>query len=318
MIYGWCLLRIIHFIVSLRLANPNKSILIAKYDYSDAYRRISHSARAVVQTVCIVGTLAFVYLRLAFGGAPNPPTWCNFSEIVTDLANEISQCADWDPATLHSPDQPVTPTVIRMDKDLPFAPGRPMAVSIPTRTTSRVDGFIDDLINVFLDTEDNCRRQPHTVPLAMFVTSRPHAGNKTEPIPRRAILSLVKLEAEGSPAEEQIVLGWHINTRKLQIALPNDKYMAWVTSIKTIIKEKGCLQEEMETLIGQLNHAAYILPMTRHFLSRLRALKNSKSHRRSKLRPDHEQIADLQLWVHFLGSGTPRSLHEPHRHETTK
>ena len=38
---------------------------------------------------------------------------------------------------------------------------------------SRVDGFIDDLINVFADTPENCRMQPHVVPLAMHVTSRP-------------------------------------------------------------------------------------------------------------------------------------------------
>jgi hypothetical protein len=35
MIYGWCLSRIIHFIVALRLAFPLLPILIVKYDYSD-------------------------------------------------------------------------------------------------------------------------------------------------------------------------------------------------------------------------------------------------------------------------------------------
>jgi hypothetical protein len=42
-IFGWCLLRIIHLIVSLRLHYPHSRILISKYDYSDAYRRMAHS-----------------------------------------------------------------------------------------------------------------------------------------------------------------------------------------------------------------------------------------------------------------------------------
>jgi hypothetical protein len=90
MICGWCLPRIIHFIVALRLAWPGKSILIAKYNCSNAYGRIAHSAKAVAQTITTLGALAFVCWRLTFGGSPNPPTWCSFSKIVTDLANEIA------------------------------------------------------------------------------------------------------------------------------------------------------------------------------------------------------------------------------------
>jgi hypothetical protein len=37
MIYGWCLLHIIHFIVALHLAHLDKRIFLAKYDFSDAY-----------------------------------------------------------------------------------------------------------------------------------------------------------------------------------------------------------------------------------------------------------------------------------------
>jgi hypothetical protein len=132
MIYGWCLPRIVHFIVALRLAWPGKSILIARYDCSDACRRIAHSAKAVAQTITTLGALAFVCWRLTFGGSPNPPTWCCFSEIVTDLANEISMCAEWDPATLKSPDQTVTPDPIRLGPEIPFAIALPMAVTIPS------------------------------------------------------------------------------------------------------------------------------------------------------------------------------------------
>jgi hypothetical protein len=227
MIYGWCLPRIIHFVVALRWRHPHTFILVAKYyDYSDAYRRIAHSASAATQTIAIQDPLAYLSLPLTFGGSPNPPTWCMFSEIVTDLANEISLCQDWDPATLNSPAQPMVTAPVRMDITIPIAGARRVAVTVATegRGECRVDGFIHDLINAFLDTPNNCSRQPHVVPLAMHVTSRPHAGDEHEPLPRRAILSQPKLIAEGSPAECQTVLGWNLDTRRLILSLPKDKY----------------------------------------------------------------------------------------------
>ena len=74
MIYGWCLLRVIHFIVAFHLAYPLLRIFIMEYDCSDAYRRVAHSPLAVAQSIIIfAGVLAYIALRLTFGGYPNPP-----------------------------------------------------------------------------------------------------------------------------------------------------------------------------------------------------------------------------------------------------
>jgi hypothetical protein len=107
----------------------------------------------------------------------------------------------------------------------------PMAVEIPTTVTAPTDSFIDDLIRVFLDTPTNREREPHTVPLAIHVTSRPHMLGKAEPLKRKGLLSAPKLEAEGTPAEEQTILGWNLNTPLLMIILPQDKYEAWSTDV---------------------------------------------------------------------------------------
>jgi hypothetical protein len=304
MIYGWCLPRIVHYIVSLRIHNPGLRILISKYDYSDAYRRIAHSARAATQTVSVNGDTAFVSLRLTFGGSPNPPTWCMFSELVTDLANEISQCRDWDPEELRSPAQPSTPKPVRLPSEIPIAAGREMAVIVPPPLRGgKVDGFIDDLINVFADTPENCARQPHVVPLAMHVTSRPHAGDAEEPVPRRPILSQPKLAAEGRPEEVQTVLGWTLDTRQLKMSLPKDKYDAWVGDIRVITRAGGCTHAELETLVGRLSHTAYILPNARHFLSRIRAglsRRTSGGSNRRNLKLDAYALDDMALWEEFL------------------
>ncbi|KAI2490832.1 hypothetical protein MHU86_23742 [Fragilaria crotonensis] len=138
MVYGWCLPRIIHFIVALRSQNPMLLILISKYDYSDAYRRIAHSSCAAAQTIAVNGDTAFLSLRLTFGGSPNPPTWCMFSELVTDLANEIGQCDEWDPVETRSPAQPTTPEPSRLPAEVPITQARKMAVHIPPRPNPEV------------------------------------------------------------------------------------------------------------------------------------------------------------------------------------
>ena len=72
LIYGFCLLRIIHFIVVLRLQFPDTPILISKYDFSDAYLRISHCATSAVQTIIALGAKVYIVLVLSFGRSANP------------------------------------------------------------------------------------------------------------------------------------------------------------------------------------------------------------------------------------------------------
>jgi hypothetical protein len=67
MIYGWCLLRILHFVVALRAAHPTKKIFISKYDFADPYKRVAHSAKAMVRTIIVLRTVAFIALRMTFG-----------------------------------------------------------------------------------------------------------------------------------------------------------------------------------------------------------------------------------------------------------
>ena len=134
--------------------------------------------------------------------------------------------------------------------------------------------------------------QPHVAPLAIHVTSRPHAGDEEEPITRRPLLSIAKLTAEGSPAEVQIVLGWRLDTRRLILALPDDKFKAWTEDIVNYGTKGYCRFEELNELVGRLNHAAYIMVVTRHFLSRLRQSLTPRKHNHAIVRLTGEVLAD--------------------------
>jgi hypothetical protein len=199
MIYGWCLSRLIHFIITLRLAYPNQRILIAKYEYSDAYRCMVHAGSAAAQSTPVFDKVAYIVLCLTFGGSPNPPTWCLFSEMVTNLANEIAICNKCDLATLRSPAQPITsvPKLDNADGSI-FAKAHATAVAVPVTSTIKTDGFIDNLTLVFLDAPKNREGAPHCVPLAIHTTSCPQAGS-SEPVLQRSILGDAKLLAESTP-----------------------------------------------------------------------------------------------------------------------
>jgi hypothetical protein len=175
----------------------------------------------------------------------------------------------------------------------------PMAVEIPTTVTVRTDSFIDDLIRVFLDTPLNREREPHAVPLAIHFTSRPHLG-VDEPIQRREIVSAPKLEAEGSPAELQIVLGWLLNSRLLMILLPTDKFEAWSADLRAIVAASKGTYGELESTLGRLNHVAYVIPLARHFLNKLRLRLHHRRHQNQQITLTAEEVADLALWELFL------------------
>ena len=298
MFYGHCFARILHYISALRLQHPSTPILIAKYDYSDAYRRMAHSPKAAAQSIIVFESVAYISLRLTFGGAANPPGFCSFSEMVADLANEIRLCNEWD-GTLRSPSQPNTPAPQYEPVDSPFEHSRPCAVVVPTTVTGRTECFIDDLVNVFLATPTNLATEPHVVPLAIHVSSRPHADS-AEPVPRRQVIGPEKLAAEGTPAESQIVLGWSINTRTMTVSLPFDKFTAWTAELDSHLQSKKCSMKSLESTIGKLNHAALVIPLSRHFLNRLRIKIDRSNSARHILQLSRAELADLALWKSFL------------------
>ena len=108
------------------------------------------------------------------------------------------------------------------------------------------------------------------------------------------------MEAEGGLEEEKAILGWHFNTRLLIISLPENKYIAWSQQILNILEARRVKAEELEILIGRLNHAVQIIPLVRHFLSRLR-FALSKAKNKWVFIPISKRLEhDLELWLKFL------------------
>ena len=305
MVYGWCLLRLINYIAALRVRHPGLRIFISKFDYSDAYKRISQSPQSSAASVICFGEVAYICWRMVFGGSPNPAGFSGFSEMLTDLANEIAM-------SNYSPDDYVSPTVRAShlavrdteEESAVFEAAIMPAFEVPTRSNSIRDCFIDDIIDCHLDTPGEIRhRSGHIVQMAVHVMSRPHAGENHEPVPRKPLLGPDKLEAEGRSSERQIVLGWEIRTRDLKVALPYDKHLAWREDLVAMINATRVTRKELESMIGRLNHASFLIPLSRHFLNEIRrkceGAQGGQAARQTVRLNEHE-IADLKLWLEFL------------------
>jgi hypothetical protein len=114
--YGNALRRFVHAIVLYRRRFPTTPLLIAKFDLKSAYRRTHFSGTSALQSIATsnglarqhpptsveADDLAYVSLRLTFGGATNPSEFSLLSEMIADLSNILLQHKDWNPRQLHS------------------------------------------------------------------------------------------------------------------------------------------------------------------------------------------------------------------------
>jgi hypothetical protein len=76
--------------------------------------------------VTVVRNLAYVSLRLPFGGRPCPSPWSKFSETITDLSNAIANDESWNPEKLCSPLQHSIPKTVAEPDNIPFEQALPM------------------------------------------------------------------------------------------------------------------------------------------------------------------------------------------------
>ena len=87
--------------------------------------------------------------------------------------------------------------------------------------------------------------------------------------------AIEKALAEGTPAEIQIVLGWLIDTHRLLISLPPEKFNRWIAELNAVLdtaQRNGRLRHcDLEPLLGRLQHTANILIEGNHFLNRIQS-----------------------------------------------
>jgi hypothetical protein len=299
--YGRCLMRLLCWIVAARRKFPNKPIVLQKIDVKSAYRRCHLNAATAIRTITQLtdDELCIIMLRLTFGGAPCPFEWNIISESIRDLANAILHDDNWDPTTLFAPCQHLVPSMTLMDDDIPFAEGAEQIVDIPIDPRGTGDIYIDDFIEttIVIEGTDNVIRCERATLLAIDVSARPK--HISEPIPREDFEARNKLSAEAGLEERKTVLGWLIDTRRLLLSLPNNKFVAWTEIISSVLTRGTTTAKEMESIIGRLGHIGMAVPFVHHFLSRLRDLQKRAKSRRT-ININEECHNDLHFMINVI------------------
>ena len=131
------------------------------------------------------------------------------------------------------------------------------------------ENYIDDIIGIGIDSTRNRKCLLHAVPLALHSTFRPVISS--DPIRRDNIINIIKHPAEGLLEEVKTILGWLVNFRSFRVFLPFHKLKEWQIDMDLAIKQKSLSFKTLESIIGRLNHAGYVLPFGKYFLNRLRS-----------------------------------------------
>jgi hypothetical protein len=110
---------------------------------------------------------------------------------------------------------------------------------------------------------DNLARCAAARLLAIHATAQPK--HPDEPIPREEMEARNKLSTEAGLKEEKFFGGWHINFFCLNVSLPDNKFIAWMDSIKEILSHGTSTAKELKMMIGHLSHLGAIVPFIYHF-----------------------------------------------------
>jgi hypothetical protein len=102
-LYSFTLLRVLHYIISLRQRHPTSHILISKFDLDSAYHRCHLSGDTAHESLTIHNDTLFMALRLTFGGSPCPAMWGTIAETITDTCNTLLHCKAWNHLDLYDP-----------------------------------------------------------------------------------------------------------------------------------------------------------------------------------------------------------------------
>ena len=248
-------------------------------------------------SITSIDDFAVMILREPFGGAVCPFSFTDIvSEPATDLGNDLL-ASDWDNSKICSPHIEKLDPPALLDPSIPFGKALSVDAVVPPSSHGKMDDFIDDIITAGC-ADSNWKRLAGASLLSSHLLDRPILPN--EPVKRDDLVALNKLKAEGTLNEVQTVLGWRIDARRFAVALPKEKFAAWMKSLEEIISKGSCTLKELNTLLGRLNHAAMVIPMSRHFLGRSRHVLCMKYKNNQVMQLSSEILEDLALWLKSL------------------
>jgi hypothetical protein len=240
-----------------------------------------------------------ISLRLPFGGSPCPSEFCLLSDMITDAVNDLMNCKIWNPFELRSDYVEMIPPANSLPDEIPFGTAKEMSIELPDDELCKSDVFIDDIISVGVDIDDNLERII-AAPCTIMHAVAHKAKNDETFIPRQNIISKDKNEAEGAPEEIKITLGWELDSRSLLIKLPAHKFKAWSSQVNSFISRKTANEKDLSSVLGRLENVAVLIPSFGHFLNNIRQLEIKAAITKKNQVINKRAKDDFELALKFL------------------
>ena len=147
-----------------------------------------------------------------------------------------------------------------------------------------VDHYLDDIVTVGSPESSECSDNCSTIDATLDNLGFPAVAEKGE-----------------GPTTKMDFLGRELDSVALEMRLPEAKLARLLTMLETWAGRKSCTREELQSLTGQLQHAATVVRPGRTFLRRLFDLKYTrKPHHHIRL--NKEARSDLKWWQTFIRS----------------
>ena len=227
--YGFCLLRIIHMIVAMRIKWPSKGILIVKIDLNAAYQRVHANPQIAATCIAIVVKLSFLCLCLLFVTTSTPAEYTTISEAEINLGNDLLADTSWDVTNLQLLHRHLLHKKDYLPASGPLVKSDQLAMNIESKEAS-MDRFTNDIITITIYDPLWVERTNNAALLIIHTIFRPWHSGKTPKLDDP--LSLRKLVVEVQLARHKTCLGWDTQNRYLRILLPIEKETAWLQDIR--------------------------------------------------------------------------------------
>ena len=178
------------------------------------------------------------YILLSLRQPFCPSEFALVANIITDTINDLLEDDNWDHRKIYSKLAESVPTEKYLDEKIPYHAAREMSVNIKPHRNGKADVYVDDIITVAVNRNDNLHRIVRA-PITVIHAVVDNANIKSNWVRRKDMITDDKMETEGAAEEEKICLGWILNTRSLLVRLPVHKSIAWKSQIQSLLSKNS-------------------------------------------------------------------------------
>jgi hypothetical protein len=171
------------------------------------------------------------------------------SETICNLAIAILHDDSWNPNNLSAPNHYLVPEWILLYNCIPFGHGAELIANIPFNPCGMQDIYINNIINLTINISGTNHIAQGQAAALLTNDATAWPNHPEEFIPCKSMDTRDKLMAKAGLTKTQIILGWEFDFRCLQISLPENKYIAWMTNISTLLVQGTTTAKELKSMI---------------------------------------------------------------------